>query len=83
MYRDNHNVLGVDLNMIIREATEYIRTERLVNKFTSVGHMKDLEDLTEKYKNKPEQLKSILSTTNQFKCGTRGVTLYADPECMQ
>ena len=83
MYRDNHSVLGVDLNMIIRETTEDVRVDRLLKRFTASGHMKDLEDLIEKYKNKPEQLKPILSTTYQFKCGARGVTLYADPECTQ
>ena len=45
--------------------------------------MKDIEDLTEKYKNKPEQLKSILESTYQFKRNTRGVVLFADPECTQ
>ena len=61
VYRDNHNVLGTDLYMVIREATEDIRTDRLIRKFTASGHMKDLEDLTEQYKNKPLQLKTSSS----------------------
>ena len=45
--------------------------------------MTDLEDLTDKYKNKPEQLKHILETTYKFVCKVRKVTLYADPEYTQ
>ena len=69
--------------MIIRETTDDIRTERLLKLFTNAGHMKDIEDLTAKYKNKPEQLNSILNTTYQLECKIRRVTLYADPECTQ
>ena len=83
VFRDEHSALGTDLDMVIREATEDVRVDRLLKRFTASGHMKDIEDLTEKYKNKPEQLKSILESTYQFKCKTRGVVLFADPECTQ
>ena len=50
VYRDNHNVHGTDLNLSIREAIEYIRTEHLIKQFTASGHMEDIQDLTNKYK---------------------------------
>ena len=66
IFRNHHNDHGVDLNALLREVTEEIRAERLIKKFSATGHMKDLVDLGEKFKNKPEQLEAIKATTYKF-----------------
>ena len=83
VFRNHHNDHGVDLNALLREVTEEIRSERLVKKFSAKGHMKDMVDLAEKYKNKPDQLEAIKKTTYKFHCTIRNVMLYADPEYTQ
>ena len=83
VFRNHHVDHGVDLNALLREVTEEIRSERLIKKFSATGHMKDMVDLAEKYKNKPEQLEAIKATTYKFHCTIRDVMLYADPEYTQ
>ena len=80
VFRDEHAAIGTDIDLVIRETTEDVRMDRLLKRFTASGHMKDIEDLIEKYKIQPEQLKSILESTYQLKCKIRGVVLFADPE---
>ena len=46
--------------------------------FKGTGEWFDLEDLEDKYENKPEQLQSILEEARRFKCSVRNVTLYED-----
>ena len=43
-------------------------------------HYLDLQDITAKYENKPEQLKNILERAHTIECNVRGCTLYADPD---
>ena len=71
VFRNHHDDHGVDLNALLKEATEEIRFERRIKKFTATGHMKDMVDLTERYKNKPEQLEAIKKTTHKFHCTIR------------
>ena len=54
VFRDEHSAFGTDLDMVIREATEDVRVDRLLKRFTASGHMQDIADLSEMYKNKPE-----------------------------
>ena len=50
--------------------------------FIADGKFIDMEDLTKKYENKPDQLKSIIENTKTHFCKVRNVMLYEDPEYM-
>ena len=64
----------------IENYVEELHIESNVDKFKAKGHYKDEVDLKEKYKDKPEQLASILQNAPQMECKIRSVTLYKDPD---
>ena len=76
----NLHTLGPDMPAAIENYVEEMHTQTTVDKFSSQGHYKDKQDLQEKYKNKPEQLASILQNAPQMECKIRSVTFYKDPD---
>ena len=68
--------LKTAVSVTIREST--VNTQ--MTSFTSTGGFVDLEDITKKYENKPEQLKNILDNAPRMNCPVRKVVLFQDPE---
>ena len=69
-----------DLSTALRTEIEELDMQYSDRSLDNTGHFKDKEDITEKYKNKPDQLKNILERAETIECPTRGVTLYEDPD---
>ena len=78
--KENHELCGRDLALMIHRSTEEIRKSRVVRKLCANGHLKDKVDLEDKYKNKPDQLENIFKNAYSILCPIRQVTLWADPE---
>ena len=57
-------------------------SEKEMEAWIKDGKFLDKEDMEEKFKAKPHQLKSILANTKTHYCNVRDVLLYEDPEYM-
>ena len=80
MMRECADVYGDALAMKFTENTTESRADAFSSEFNDLGKFMDEDDLTEKYKNKPEQLKNIFANATTTHCAVRNVTLWADPE---
>ena len=78
--QDNHDKLGPQLKMAIKQLVTISRKTQTIQKAMAKGHMIDEIDLTEKYGKKPEQLAAIKQNAYSFICPIRRVQLYADPD---
>jgi hypothetical protein len=79
-YTTGHRKLGKELKAAIDETISEHTAEKDLEQWCQDGKYLDEEDLTEKYKKKPEQLKSIKDKTHTFFSLVRNVWLYEDPE---
>ena len=80
MMRGCADVCGDALAMKFTENTTESRADAFSSEFNDLGKFMDEDDLTEKYKNKPEQIKNILANATTTHCAVRNVKLWADPE---
>ena len=78
-----HNLYGSDLAKAMTEAIHQSRLCRQAAKFTSTGKFMDIEGdegVNEKYKNKPDELASILDKGHRIVCPVRNVEQVWVPE---
>ena len=78
--QDSTELFGNDLNMKLRENFTEQHVESDTTDFNNNGHFMDEDDMTEKYKNKPQQLESIWLNAARIYCPVRNIQLYADPD---
>ena len=81
-YRDAHDKMGKALKAMSVETVSESTVEKEMESFIADGKFIDLEDMTKKYEEKPEQLRSIIKNTKTHFCKVRNVMLYEDPEYM-
>ena len=74
------HLFGDKLQKLVQTTLDEHRLYKATTNFNALGSFKDEIDLTEKYKNKPEQLKNIMEHAAKYFCPVRRVTLFADPE---
>ena len=79
-YRHGHDAMGKDLKALIEETISESYSEKEMEAWIKDGKYLDKEDMEEKFKAKPHQLKSILANTKTHYCNVRDVLLYEDPE---
>jgi hypothetical protein len=71
-------LFGESLVKYIKTTYETLEEHETEVTLTGTGVFLDLEDLTEKYKNKPQRLAAIIKNCNRFSCPTSEVLLYED-----
>ena len=81
-YRHSHDAMGKELKALITETISESIAEKEMESWIKDGKFLDLEDMTKKYKDKPDQLESILLRTRTHFCEVRNTNLYEDPEYM-
>ena len=81
-YRKSHDAMGKELKAKIEETISESTAEKEMEAFIADGKFTDKQDITKKYEEKPDQLKSILENTRTHFCRVRNVLLYEDPEYM-
>jgi hypothetical protein len=79
-YKTGHGLMGKDLKAAIEETMSEYYSEKEMEAWIKDGKFLDKEDMEEKFKAKPHQLKSILANTKTHYCNVRDVLLYEDPE---
>ena len=79
-YRHGHELMGKDLKALVEETISESYSEKEMEAWIKDGKFLDKEDMEEKFKAKPHQLKSILANTKTHYCNVRDVLLYEDPE---
>ena len=77
-YREHSHLRGEDLRLRLQEiVTDWKQTTSEVS-FTGTGEYVDEQTLTEKFKNRPDQLRNVLQHTHSFYDHIRGTQLYED-----
>ena len=77
---DHHGVSGEELVKALHRISRRSEESEQQGTFQAKGKFVDEEDLTIKYKDKPEQLRSILDNARTIQHPTRNVKLYEDVE---
>ena len=75
-YQKYGGARGLALATAVQLHVEERKTDKLVLSFKGTGEFMDLADLTEKFKDKPEQLASIKKHGKTLWDKNRGCTLY-------
>jgi hypothetical protein len=73
-----HCAMGSDLVKLMKEKITQSRITTEIRSFKGTGDYMDLEDITDKYKNKPLRLQAILRNTKTIWCKVGECTLYED-----
>ncbi len=73
---ENHGASGEDLMVRLKQYTVMVKTRTSSVEFKGVGAWKSEKDLAEEYRNKPEQLQSLLQNGRKFFDKIKGVVLY-------
>ena len=77
-FKKHQESFGEDLKAALEVVTIETRSHTSTDKLAEEGDWLDEVDLTEKYKSKPEQLKSMLQNAKRMEHPTRKVTLFFD-----
>ena len=80
--QEAHDLFGSKLAKLIKESISRVRSRTATKNFKVTHHFMDEIDVTEKFKNKPQQLASILDTPKdecQW-CPRRKIYMYPVPE---
>ena len=78
--QNGHDAIGKELKGLIEETISESMVEKEMEEWIQDGKYLDLQDITKKYEEKPEQLESILVRTRTHFCNIRNTKLYEDPE---
>ena len=70
-YQNCHDAMGKELKALIEEAISESMIEKEMEEWIQDGKYLDLQDITKKYEEKPEQLESILVRTRTHFCNIR------------
>ena len=77
-YRDHSHLRGEDLRLRLQEiVTDWKQTTSEIS-FTGTGDYVDKETLTEKFKDRPDQLQNVLQNSHSFYDHVRGTRLFED-----
>ena len=79
-YQNAHDAMGKELKALIEETISESMVEKEMEAWIQDGKYLDLQDITKKYEEKPDQLESILVRTRTHFCNIRNTKLYEDPE---
>ena len=77
-YRKHQDAFGADLQAAMELVTSEVRSTTSSDRLAEEGHWLDEDDLCDKYKGKPDQLKNLLQNAKRMEHPTRKVTLYLD-----
>ena len=81
-FRNCHDEVGKELKALMEETISESIAEEELESWIADGKYLDYADMEDKYKNKPDQLKSIFANTKTHFCTVRNCKLYEDPEYM-
>ena len=81
-YKHGHGLMGDNLKASIEETISESYSEKEMEAWNKDGKFLDKEDMEEKFKAEPHQLKSIFANTKTHYCNVRDVLLCEDPEYM-
>ena len=81
-FRNCRDEVGKELKALMEETISESVAEEELESWIEDGKYLDLLDMEDKYKNKPDQLKSIFENTKTHFCTVRNTMLYEDPEYM-
>ena len=79
-YQTSHDAMGKELKALIEETISESVVEKEMEEWIQDGKYLDLQDITNWYEEKPDQLESILVRTRTHFCNIRNTKLYEDPE---
>ena len=77
-FRDHAHLRGEELKVQMQSTVDDYMSSKTFLSFEGTGEYYDKEDLAERYKNKPDQLSSLMEKTHTFFDHKRGVWLYED-----
>ena len=69
---------GEQLQASLNHHISLVKTVSVAKTQAARGRFYDIEDLTERYQNKPQQLANIIANARRMHCEIRGVDLYED-----
>ena len=79
-FQHGHDAMGKELKALIEETISESMIDTEMEAWIKDGKYLDLQDITNKYEGKPDQLESILVRTRTYFCNIRNTKLYEDPE---
>ena len=78
--KDNADTMGEDLAKRMQETVTEYKIHNETTEWLQNSEFRDKEDMTAKYKDKPDQLESIWKNAKKIRCPIRGVDVWQDPE---
>ena len=78
--KDNADTMGEDLAKRMLETITEHMTNTESAELLQNSEFLDKEDMTAKYKDKPEQLESIWKNARKIRCTVRNVDVWQDPQ---
>ena len=78
--KDNADTMGEDLAKRMQETVTEYKIHNETTEWLQNSEFRDKEDMTAKYKDKPDQLESIWKNAKKIRCPIRGVDVWQDPQ---